>query len=78
MEKWPRRCGATEREQMSFKEIQLADLSLNPFTKIEEWALLTVGDKQQFNIMTIRGIMLGLLWFKKTLLVYFHPAIYSY
>jgi flavin reductase (DIM6/NTAB) family NADH-FMN oxidoreductase RutF len=63
---------------MSFNEIKLAELNLNPFTKIEEWALLTVGDKQQFNMMTITGLMMGQLWMKKTLEVYVHPARYSY
>jgi flavin reductase (DIM6/NTAB) family NADH-FMN oxidoreductase RutF len=63
---------------MNFKEINLAELDLNPFTKIEEWALLTVGDKQEFNMMTITGLMMGQLWFKKTLQVYVHPARSSY
>jgi len=63
---------------MSFKEIKLAELDLNPFTKIDEWALLTVGDKQEFNMMTITGLMMGQLWIKKTLEVYIHPARYSY
>jgi flavin reductase (DIM6/NTAB) family NADH-FMN oxidoreductase RutF len=63
---------------MSFSEIKLAELDLNPFTKIEEWALLTVGDKQEFNMMTITGLMMGQLWLKKTLEVYVHPARYSY
>lgn len=63
---------------MSFTEIKLAELDLNPFTKIEEWALLTVGDKQEFNMMTITGLMMGQLWVKKTLLVYVHPARHSY
>ena len=63
---------------MSFTETKLADLDLNPFTKIEEWALLTVGDKQEYNMMTITGLMMGQLWIKKTLQVYVHPARYSY
>jgi len=63
---------------MSFNEITLAELNLNPFTKIEEWALLTVGDKQKFNMMTITGLMMGQLWLKKTMAVYVHPARYSY
>ena len=63
---------------MSFREIKLAELDLNPFAKIEEWALLTVGDEQGFNMMTITGLMMGQLWFKKTLQVYVHPARYSY
>ena len=63
---------------MDFNEIKLADLHLNPFTKIEEWALLTVGDRQEFNMMTITGLMMGQLWIKKTLQVYVHPDRHSY
>ncbi len=63
---------------MSFSEIKLAELEINPFNKIEEWALLTVGDKQNFNMMTITGLMMGQLWRKKTLQVYIHPARHSY
>ena len=63
---------------MTFKEIKLAELNLNPFTKIDEWALLTVGDVSQFNMMTITGLMMGQLWRKKTLQVYVHPDRHSY
>jgi flavin reductase (DIM6/NTAB) family NADH-FMN oxidoreductase RutF len=63
---------------MSFKEIKLAEINLNPFTKIAEWALLTVGDRQNYNMMTITGLMMGQFWFKKTLQVYVHPSRYSY
>jgi flavin reductase (DIM6/NTAB) family NADH-FMN oxidoreductase RutF len=63
---------------MSFTEIKLAEVALNPFTKIDEWALLTVGDKPDFNMMTITGLMMGQLWVKKTLEVYVHPNRSSY
>lgn len=62
----------------NFREIKLAELDLNPFTKIEEWALLTVGDRAEFNMMTITGLMMGQLWLKKTIQVYVHPARHSY
>jgi flavin reductase (DIM6/NTAB) family NADH-FMN oxidoreductase RutF len=63
---------------MVFAEAKLEELDLNPFTKINEWALLTVGDKDSFNMMTITGLMMGQLWIKKTLEVYVHPDRYSY
>ncbi len=63
---------------MGFVETKLAALELNPFTKIDEWALLTVGDKQDFNMLTVTGLMMGQLWRKKTLQVYVHPTRYSY
>ena len=63
---------------MRFREIKLADLDLNPFSKIEEWALLTVGSKLNFNMMTITGLMMGQFWLRKTLQVYIHPMRHSY
>jgi flavin reductase (DIM6/NTAB) family NADH-FMN oxidoreductase RutF len=63
---------------MTFSEIKLAEVDLNPFTKIEEWALLTVGDKQDFNMMPIGGLMMGQLWRRKTLAVYINPTRHSY
>ena len=63
---------------MSFKELKPAELDINPFTKIEEWALLTVGDRHDFNMMTITGLLMGQFWLRKTLQVYVHPARYSY
>lgn len=63
---------------MSFTEITLAELDLNPFKKIEEWALLTVGDRQDFNMLTVTGLMMGQFWLRKTLQVYINPTRYSY
>ena len=62
---------------MSFTEIKLAELDLNPFSKIEEWALLTVGDKQKFNMLTVTGLMMGQFWLRKMIQVYIHPTRYS-
>jgi hypothetical protein len=44
---------------VNFKEILFDQLDDNPFTKVEEWALLTAGTKDKFNMMTITGIMCG-------------------
>jgi flavin reductase (DIM6/NTAB) family NADH-FMN oxidoreductase RutF len=63
---------------MSFREIKLAELDFNPFSKIEEWALLTVGNQQKFNMLTVTGLMMGQFWLRKTLQVYIHPSRYSY
>lgn len=63
---------------MSFREIKLAELDLNPFTKIDEWALLTVGDRQDFNMLTVTGLMMGQFWLRKTIQVYIHPTRHSY
>ena len=39
---------------MAFRSVPYDSLSLNPFTKIgKEWALLTAGDENGFNTMTV-------------------------
>ena len=37
---------------MAFKNINISELSFNPFTKIgKEWALITGGDRENYNTM---------------------------
>lgn len=42
-----------------------------------EWALLTAGDKEKFNSMTISWGSFGVLWFKNTITVYVRPGRYT-
>lgn len=42
-----------------------------------EWALLTAGDKQKFNSMTISWGSFGVLWFKNVITVYVRPERYT-
>ena len=43
----------------TFQPIPVDMLDMNPFTKIgKEWALLTAGNKQESNTMTIAGAVL--------------------
>lgn len=42
-----------------------------------EWALLTAGDKNKFNSMTISWGSFGVLWFKNTITVYVRPERYT-
>ena len=38
---------------MSFKEIEIKNLNMNPFTLIgDEWLLVTAGTEGKFNTMT--------------------------
>ncbi|MGC7873360.1 flavin reductase family protein [Desulfosporosinus sp. SYSU MS00001] len=63
---------------MKFEEIPLGQFDFNPFTKVEDWALLTAGTKDKFNMMTITGVMFGKLFLKPMIQVYVHPDRYSY
>ncbi|MBQ1339826.1 MAG: flavin reductase, partial [Ruminococcus sp.] len=63
---------------MSFKKINLSDLSFNPFSKIgKEWMLLTAGNKDSFNTMTASWGQLGVLWSRNVLTCYIRPNRYT-
>lgn len=50
---------------MNFTEINIADLSFNPFDKIgKEWYLITSGDLENYNTMTASWGGLGVMWGK--------------
>lgn len=42
-----------------------------------EWALLTAGDKNKFNSMTISWGSFGVLWFKNVVTIYVRPERYT-
>jgi flavin reductase (DIM6/NTAB) family NADH-FMN oxidoreductase RutF len=63
---------------VSFEEITLSEFDFNPFTKVEDWALLTAGTEEKFNMMTITGVMCGKFFLKPMMQVYVHPDRYSY
>ncbi|WP_181246081.1 MULTISPECIES: flavin reductase [Clostridium] len=63
---------------VSFEEINLNEFDFNPFTKVDDWALLTAGAKDKFNMMTITGVMCGKFFLKPMIQVYVHPDRYSY
>lgn len=49
------------------KEISVEELKLNPSTLIgKEWALLTAGNKDGYNTMTVSWGQMGELWNKPT------------
>lgn len=63
---------------MAFKEVAIASVELNPFEKFgSEWALVTAGDEQGFNTMTIGWGALGVVWGKNAMTVYIRPQRYT-
>lgn len=64
---------------MSFKKIQLSELSFNPFEKIgKQWMLITGGTSEKFNTMTASWGQLGILWNRNVLTCYIRPNRYTY
>ena len=63
---------------MAFRSVPYDSLSLNPFTKIgKEWALLTAGDENGFNTMTVSWGGVGHIWGKNTVTVYVRESRYT-
>lgn len=59
---------------MDLKKFNLAPL----YAIDQEWALLTVGEKEKFNTMTISWGGLGTIWNKPVVTVYVKPIRYTY
>lgn len=60
------------------KEIEIAQLSFNPFTKIDqEWMLITAGDAKKCNTMTASWGGLGVLWKKYVSFIFIRPQRYT-
>lgn len=52
---------------------------VNPFEKFnKEWALVTAGNKDKFNSMTISWGSMGTLWFKSIVTIYVRPERYTF
>lgn len=59
--------------------MDLKNFNLAPLYAIDqEWALLTVGKKENFNTMTISWGGLGTIWNKPVATVYVRPNRYTY
>jgi len=59
---------------MNLKEFNFAPLHVID----KEWGLLTAGNKEKFNTMTISWGGLGTLWFRPVVTVYVKPIRYTY
>lgn len=63
---------------MAFKEIEVKELSFNPFTKIgKEWMLITAGDEKKHNTMTASWGGVGVMWGKNVVTAYIRPQRYT-
>ena len=62
-----------------FKSIKPEEISKDVFTMLDkDWALLTAGNKEAFNTMTIAWGGFGVLWNKKVCFTFVRPSRYTY
>lgn len=68
-------------EELGFQKISGEDLgtqAFNPFEKIgKEWALITAGDKDGWNTMTVSWGFAGVMWGKNTFTTVIRPQRYT-
>lgn len=63
---------------MKYKKAAIEELRENPFTMFsQDWALLSAGDRQSFNSMTVSWGSAGTLWGKPVATVYVRPQRYT-
>lgn len=63
---------------MSFEPMDLKDFVINPITAFRDgWALLTAGNEEKFNSMTISWGALGELWGKDVAFTFVRPQRYT-
>ena len=63
---------------MSFKEMDVTELNMNPFTKISrQWMLITAGDENKANTMTACWGSVGFIWNKNAITMYIRPQRYT-
>lgn len=61
------------------KRMDLKDLCCNPCTMFgTDWALLTAGDRERYNTMTVGWAGLGTLWSRPVAMIYVRPQRYTY
>lgn len=65
-------------KKTEWEEIQITELTFNPFTLIgNEWMLVTAGDQTAHNTMTASWGGLGVLWKKNVSFVFVRPQRYT-
>lgn len=63
---------------MAFQQVELKELSLNPFGAIgQDWMLVTAGDAAKANTMTASWGGLGVLWGFDVAFVFIRPQRYT-
>ncbi len=61
------------------KKIDVSSVSQNVFSAIgQQWMLLTAGDREKLNTMTVSWGGMGVLWGKNVVTVYVRPQRYTY
>ena len=61
-----------------FKEITPYQLEANPFALFnKDWGLVTAGDKESFNTMTVSWGGVGILWNKPVAFTFIRPQRYT-
>ncbi|WP_371802248.1 flavin reductase family protein [Candidatus Lokiarchaeum ossiferum] len=64
---------------MSFNEIKVREIEDNTFSLIsDDWALITAGSQDNYNMMTASWAGLGNLWNKKVCFTFIRPSRYTY
>lgn len=62
----------------NFKEINISELEVNSFNLFnKDWALLTAGDSDKFNTMTVSWGGCGVLWGTNTATVFVRKSRYT-
>ncbi len=62
----------------NFKEISIPELDKSPFNLFNrDWALLTSGNSEQYNTMTVSWGGLGVLWGRNVATVYVRGSRYT-
>lgn len=61
-----------------FKEINASEIGANPFSLLKDtWALVTAGNKDALNTMTVSWGGVGELWGKDVATIYIRPQRYT-
>ncbi len=64
---------------MNFQKIKVREIEDNPFSLIsDDWALITAGSLDKYNMMTASWAGLGNLWNKKVCFTFIRPSRYTY
>lgn len=62
-----------------FKEINVKEITENPFKLIgDDWALVTSGNSDKFNTMTISWGGTGIMWGKSVVFTFIRPQRYTF
>ena len=62
----------------TFQPYPIDALEFDPFTKIgKEWALVSAGDKNKYNTMTVSWGGVGVLWGKNVVFIFIRDSRYT-